>query len=176
VTLCVPCIRAITSLDINLPELTMTAARISRSAIAFVALAGLILRSLVAPGLMVTSGSDFGDFSLVICPAQNRVINFEVLADHGVVHRHYGHGTHPDKLESSISETAANVHAESLDPACLVWLGSGADRLRVAAIFHPASTALVDASISRTRHLVTVQMFNFPDPRGPPRCANSLFS
>lgn len=150
--------------------------RKTRSPIIIGVLVGLMLRSLIASGLMITGGDGLADFSLVICPTQNRSLNFEILRDGNVAHRHHGHGPHSGNLRSENSETDSNVHAESLDPACLAWVGSGDEALKFAPTNFPSSIGRVGTPISPTQLPLTIQIFDFSGPRGPPRTAKSLFS
>ena len=94
--------------------------------IATVALVGLILRSLVAPGLMVVDDSDgFGGFSLVLCPGQNPGVNFALLAGSENHHNHHHVAVSQDlsQLHSDLDQNVG-LHAESLDTGCALWAAS----------------------------------------------------
>ena len=94
--------------------------------IAKVALIGLVLRSLVAPGLMVVDGADgSGGLSLVLCPGQNPGLNFALLTG-GADHHNHHHGSAPQdptELDAAVNQDIG-VHAESLDAACALWVAS----------------------------------------------------
>ena len=95
--------------------------------IAALAVLGLILRSLVAPGLMVVDGADgFGGLALVLCPGQNPGLNFELLSASESDHHHRGAVAENSLQMHSDLAHSTGLHAESLDAGCAAWVASGA--------------------------------------------------
>lgn len=148
-----------------------------RSQIIFVVLLGLTLRSLIASGLMLIEGGEFGGFSLAICPTQNRAIDFDILQDRGANgHHHHEHKSQSLDTDPSNSEPGSHVHAQSADPTCLIWLGSSGDFIRFASHLeiHIFGGPYLQSAVAYD--LYTIQTFRFSGPRGPPQTSTSLFS
>ncbi|MCZ6658399.1 MAG: hypothetical protein O7C67_13985, partial [Gammaproteobacteria bacterium] len=81
----------------------------------------LVVRSLVAPGLMVVGGAEgFASLSLVLCPSQNTSLDFDQLSS---IVRHYRHGlqSHHEHQRNTDAALDAGVHLVSLDSSCGLW-------------------------------------------------------
>lgn len=138
--------------------------------IATVALVGLILRSLVAPGLMLVDGSDgFGGLSLVLCPGQNLGLNFDLLAGGEVHHKHHHvvvsqdpSQLHPDRDQNP------GLHAESIDTGCALWVASASGAPLAAYKLSFSGLAQTAHSIPRTVVRVRSALQRNNQPRAPP--------
>ncbi len=85
----------------------------------------LVVRSLVAPGLMVVGGSEgVTSLALVLCPNQNQALDFDRLSSGGGRHHHHRLSTPDDKQQNSDAAPDAGMHLASLDTGCGLWSAS----------------------------------------------------
>lgn len=103
--------------------MTLGVSNKSRAKIGICLLAGILFRSFIAPGLMLSAGAD--GFSLILCPGQNPALATSTLAtgSHEEQRHHHHVAATPDSLEPSPDAPRA-LHAESLDSICAVWANS----------------------------------------------------
>jgi len=143
--------------------------RRSRTAMSILALGCVVLRSLVAPGLMlVADPAATGNFVLVLCPAQNRNINFQRLSSGDARHGHAHHGAeHGESSSRSTHDHGGTFHTESLDSSCGLWSGSATASL-VTGSFEPISFGVVDSRISPPLLYFSSLKFSPSQPRAPP--------
>ncbi len=138
--------------------------------IATVALVGLVLRSLVAPGLMVVDGADgFGGLSLVLCPGQNPGLNFDLLASSDDHHKHHHGGGRfdSDQLQSD-PERYIGVHAESLDAGCALWVASASGTALAVYKLPINGTLQSEQPITHSVVCVRSTLHSNRQPRAPP--------
>jgi len=129
---------------------------------------GLILRSFVAPGLMLVDGADgYGGLALVLCPAQNPSLNFDRLAGGDSHHHHHDGAETPAGLTLDTSESPG-MHAESLDVGCVLWAGSASGS---ALIVRGSSLVVIpptENSIPLVNVFTGIFVANSFQPRAPP--------
>jgi hypothetical protein len=135
-----------------------------------IAVLGLFLRSLVAPGLMLVDGAKgFGGLALVLCPTQNRGLSLESLSSDDTGH-HHRHHVFVDNTQSSHPEPAKStgVHAESLESGCALWAGSATAPLRTASPFFAVAFATSHQHDLGFDAVVPRQVPGGTQPRAPP--------
>ncbi|MFT4560966.1 MAG: hypothetical protein ACI9BW_000704 [Gammaproteobacteria bacterium] len=143
--------------------------RRSFNAMSLLALSCLLLRSLVAPGLMLVSDSTVaGNLILVLCPAQNRSIDFERLSPRDARNDHAKHiGQEGESPARSAHDHDGSLHAESLDTGCGLWSGSAAASL-VPEPLNTISFAVVDSWIPTPPVYFSTSRLSPSQPRAPP--------
>lgn len=154
----------------------MVSVRKLRTPIAIGLLLGLTLRSLIASGLMLIDEGGLAGFSLALCPAQNSAIDFDILHDRNAGGHHHGHEAHTGDADPGGAESDQPVHAESFDPGCLAWLGSGENVLGFASDLDIRAFACLRRVHAVGCSLHPVQIFLPGGPRGPPQQQATLLS
>ncbi|MDA0823830.1 MAG: hypothetical protein O3C28_15630 [Proteobacteria bacterium] len=143
--------------------------RRSHKAMSILALGCLVLRSLVAPGFMLVADPvATGNLALVLCPAQNRNINFQRLSSGDARHDHAHHGAeHGESSSRSTHDHGGPLHTESLDSSCGLWSGSATASLATGS-FDPISFGIADARISPPPRYFSSLKFSPSQARAPP--------
>ena len=138
----------------------------NRAKIGIFLLAGILLRSLVASGLMLVASAD--GFSLILCPTQNPTLATGVLTDGGYNdHHHHHHAAATTNSDELTTDDGATFNAESLDSTCTVWAGSSVVSTKLLShdVELPPSSLIASAAVQPlsigTRHRA------YP-PRAPP--------
>ncbi len=133
----------------------------------------LVLRSLVAPGLMVVGGAEgFVSLTLVLCPAQNRNLDFDRLANGDNHHLQHYHDYRPPTEDAqplhSEPVQGSGVHAESLDVGCVLWAGSATAPPRTVSWGFIAAIAGPDQPGFRSERYFPTSIERATEPRAPP--------
>ncbi|MFT4584985.1 MAG: hypothetical protein ACI915_005614 [Gammaproteobacteria bacterium] len=139
------------------------------NAMSFLALSCLLLRSLVAPGwMLVADPGASGNLMLVLCPAQNRDIDLEHLAERGAPDNHSHNAAKDDDSSSrSTHDHDGPLHAESLDSSCGLWSGSATANVLTAAVGF-VSFGILDSRILTARLYFSSLKYSPSQPRAPP--------
>jgi hypothetical protein len=143
--------------------------RRSCNAMSFLALGCLLLRSLVAPGLMLVADPfATGNLVLVLCPAQNSSIDFErfSVGDSRVDLAHHG-AEHGERTRRPAHDHNGPLHAESLDSSCGLWSGSATASILTGSL-NLVSLGVLDSKISTPQRYLSSFRFSPSQPRAPP--------
>ena len=150
----------------------MRPSRKLNSSILVAVLLGVVVRSLVASGLMVVTGDGLTDVSLVICPTQNPSLNVGIFSDS---HEH-GHGAHLAQSDPENPEVISGLHAKVLDNTCFLWVSSSTDTAWHVSVASSNYFQHSNSALFYRKHFINVPTYITGSPRGPPPQSKPFYS